>query len=100
MINATYKPKKFGQYDEVIPHIIKGFLSDDEVKEIKELIDHGKSLPPGGFYSPLVLPELAREQIELKVSGKLLKKIEDFASEFVGEEVKMTHNSYLSYNKF
>jgi len=99
MINATYKPKKFGQYDDVIPHIIKGFLSDDEVKEIKELIDHGKSLPPGGFYSPLVLPELAREQIELKVSGKLLKKIEDFASEFVGEEVKMTHNSYLSYNK-
>jgi hypothetical protein len=99
MINAAYKPKKFGQYNDVMPHIIKGFLSDDEVKEIKELIDHGRSLPPGGFYSPLVLPELAREQIELKVSGKLLKKIEDFASDFVGEDVKMTHNSYLSYNK-
>jgi len=99
MINAAYKPKKFGQYNDVIPHIIKGFFSDDEVKEIKELINHGKSLPPGGFYSPLVLPELAREQIELKVAGKLLKKIEDFASDFVGEEVKMTHNSYLSYNK-
>lgn len=99
MINATYKPKKFGQYAEVIPHIIKGFFSDDEVKEIKELIDHGRSLRPGGFYSPLVLPELAREQIELKVAGKLLRKIESFASEFVGEEVKMTHNSYLSYNK-
>jgi len=98
-INADYKPKKFGQYDDVIPHIIKGFLSDDEVKEIKELIDHGKNLAPGGFYSPLVLPDLAREQIELKVVGKLLNKIENFASEFVGEEVKMTHNSYLSYNK-
>lgn len=99
MINAAYKPKKFGQYNDVIPHIIKGFLSENEVKELKELIYHGKSLPLGGFYSPLVLPELAREQIELKISGKLLKKIEDFASDFVGEEVKMTHNSYLSYNK-
>ena len=29
----------------------------------------------------------------------MLKKIEDFASDFVGEEVKMTHNSYLSYNR-
>lgn len=98
MINEAYKPKKFGQHNDVIPHIIKGFLSDDEVKEIKELIEHGKSLVPGGFYSPLVLPKLAREQIELKISGKLLKKIEDFASDFVGEDVKMTHNSYLSYN--
>jgi len=99
MINTAFKPKKFGQYDDVMPHIIKGFFSDDEVKEVKELIDHGKSLPLNGFYSPLVLPELAREQIELKISGRLLKKIEDFASNFVGEEVKMTHNSYLSYNK-
>jgi hypothetical protein len=98
MINATYKPKKFGQYDDVIPHIIKGFFSDDEIKEVKGLIDHGRSLIPGGFYSPLVLPKLAREQIELKVSGKLLKKIEYFASDFVGEDVAMTHNSYLSYN--
>ncbi len=99
MINAAYKPKKFGQYNDVVPHIIKGFLSDNEVKELKELIHHGRSLPIGGFYSPLVLTELAREQIELKIAGKLLKKIEDFASDFVGEEVKMTHNSYLSYNR-
>lgn len=99
MINAAYKPKKFGQYNDVIPHIIKGFFSDDEVKEIKELIDHGKGLPPGGFYSPLVLPELSREQIELKIAGKLLNKIENFASDFVGEKVNMTHNSYLSYNR-
>lgn len=99
MINEKYKPKKFGKYKDVTPHIIKGFFSDDEVKEIKELINHGRSLPPGGFYSSLVLPELAREQIELKILGKLLKKIEDFASDFVGEKVIMTHNSYLSYNK-
>ena len=99
MINQAYKPKKFGQYNDTIPHIIKGFLSDDEVKEIKELVDHGRSLPEGGFYSSFITPGLAREQIELKVAGKLLEKIENFASDFLGEEVKMTHNSYLSYNQ-
>lgn len=100
MINEAYKPKKFGQYSDVKPHIIKGFFSEEELKEAYELIDQGKKLEGSDdFYAPLVLPKMARQQIELKYSGKLLEKIEKWASEFVGEEVKMTHNSYLSYNK-
>jgi hypothetical protein len=100
MINEAYKPKKWGQYNDVVPHVIKGFFTKEELDEVYELINYGKSLEgKDDFHAPLVLPKMARQQIELKFAGKLLEKIEKFASDFVGEEVKMTHNSYLSYNK-
>jgi len=100
MMNQEYKPKKFGKYDDVLPHIIKGFFSEEELNEVYELISHGKSLEgQDSFYSPLVLPKMARQQIELKFENKFLDKLESWASDFTGEPLKMTHNSYLSYNK-
>lgn len=100
MINLNYKPKKFGKYNDVVPHIIKGFFSEEELKEVYDLIEYGRSLEgTDDFHAPLVLPKMARQQIELKYTGKILEKMERFASDFIGEEVKMTHNSYLSYNK-
>lgn len=99
-LNIEYKPKKFGSYSDVTPHIIKNFFSESELKEIYNLIEYGKSLEgTSDFYAPLVLPKMARQQIELQLKGPLLEKIEKWASDFVGEEMKMTHNSYLSYNK-
>lgn len=99
MINEKYMPKKWGDSDLVEPKIIKSFFSKEDLNEIYSLIELGKSITDDEFYGPLVLEDLSRQQIELKFSGKLLEKIERFASDFIGEEVKMMHNSYLSYNK-
>lgn len=100
MINENYKPKKFGEYSEPVPHIIKNFFSKEDLDEVYNLISEGKRLEgKDDFHAPLVLPLMARQQIELKMEGKFLEKLESWASEFTGEPLKMTHNSYLSYNK-
>jgi hypothetical protein len=94
-MNTGYEPK-----NKIVPHIIKGFLTDEEVKVLLAIVDYQKKAEHlGEFYSPLVLNSMARMQIEVMYPISIQRKLEIFASEMVGEEVFMYHNSYLSYNR-
>lgn len=42
---------------------------------------------------------MARMQIEVMYPESIRRKLEGFASQLIGEEVFMYHNSYLSYNQ-
>jgi hypothetical protein len=95
IMNTGHEPK-----NKIVPHIIKNFLSDEEVEVIKAIIKYQKTAQDlGTFYSPLILPELSRMQIEVMYPPTIQRKIEVLASNLVGEDVFMSHNSYLSYNK-
>lgn len=94
-MNTGYEPK-----NKIVPHIIKGFLTEEEVKVLLAIVDYQKKAEHlGEFYSPLVLNSMARMQIEVMYPISIQRKLEIFASEMVGEEVFMYHNSYLSYNR-
>lgn len=94
-MNTGHEPK-----NKIVPHIIKNFLTDEEVEVLNAIIKYQKTAKNlGEFYSPLILPELSRMQIEVMYPPTIQRKIEILASELVGEEVFMSHNSYLSYNK-
>jgi hypothetical protein len=83
----------------VVPHIIKGFFTDEEVEVLLAIINYQKKAKDlDEFFAPLVLPTMARMQIEVMYPEHIRRKLEKFASEMVGEEVFMLHNSYLSYN--
>lgn len=89
-----YEPKI-----KVVPHIIKGFFTEEEVEVLLAIINYQKKAKDlGEFWSPLVLPDMARMQIEVMYPDHIRKKLEDFASDMVGEEVRMFHNSYLDYS--
>ena len=91
----NYKPK-----NSITPHIIKDFFTKEELDEILEIVEKQKIddfLPE--FYKPLVIPKMSRMQIEVLYPEEIRKKLEKFACEIIGEEVFMSHNSYLSYNK-
>jgi hypothetical protein len=84
----------------ITPHIIKNFFTEEEVEVILAIIKYQKNTKDlSQFYSPLILPEMARMQIEVMYPLSIHEKLERFASELVGEEVFMSHNSYLSYNQ-
>ena len=94
-MNTGHEPKK-----KVTPHVIKNFLSDAEVEVLQAIIKYQKIANNlDVFYSPMVLDELSRMQIEVMYPPTIQKKLEMLASDLVGEEVFMSHNSYLSYNK-
>ena len=94
-MNTGHEPK-----NKIVPHIIKGFFTDVEVKVLMDIIDYQKKATDlGEFYSPLILKTMSRMQIEVMYPISIQRKLEIFASEMVGEEVFMYHNSYLSYNK-
>jgi hypothetical protein len=94
-MNTGHEPK-----NKIVPHIIKNFLTDEEVEVIKAIIKYQKTANDlGTFYSPLVLPDLSRMQVEVMYPPTIQRKIELLASSLVGEDVFMSHNSYLSYNK-
>lgn len=94
-MNTGHEPKK-----KVVPHIIKNFLTPEEVEVLQAIIKYQKTAKNlGDFYSPLVLRELSRMQIEVMYPPTIQRKLEMLASDLVGEEVFMSHNSYLSYNK-
>jgi hypothetical protein len=93
-MDTGYAPK-----NKITPHIIKGFFSEEELVEILAIVERQKideSLD--SFYRPMILKELSRSQIEVMYPEKIQQKLEKFASELVGEELFMYHNSYLSYN--
>jgi len=95
VINTGYEPK-----NKIVPQIIKGFLTAEEVEVLLSIVKYQKKAKDlDEFYAPLVLPTLARMQIEVMYPEHIRRKLEDFASKMVGEEVFMYHNSYLSYNK-
>lgn len=100
MFHDSYKPKKWGNSNDFEPKVIHNFLSQEDLKEVWDSINTNKLIEPGSdFYAPYIYEKESRQQIELKISDRLLKYIENFASEFTGEDVIMTHNSYLSYKK-
>jgi hypothetical protein len=93
-MNTGYEPK-----NKVIPQIIKGFFTEEEVEVLLAIVRYQKKAKDlDEFFAPLVLPTMARMQIEVMYPEHIRRKLEDFASDLVGEEVKMFHNSYLSYN--
>jgi hypothetical protein len=93
-MNTGYEPKI-----KVVPHIIKDFFTEEEVEVLLAIINYQKKAKDlDEFYAPLVLPSMARMQIEVMYPEHIRRKLESFASGLVGEEVLMFHNSYLSYN--
>lgn len=94
-MNTGHEPK-----NKVVPHIIKNFFTDEEVEVLQAIIKYQKNAKDlDEFYAPMVLPDLSRMQIEVMYPEHIRRKLEKFASDMVGEEVFMYHNSYLSYNK-
>jgi hypothetical protein len=94
-MNTGHEPKI-----KVVPRIIKDFFTDEEVEVLQAIIKYQKNAKDlEEFYAPLVLAELSRMQIEVMYPEHIRRKLEKFASDMVGEEVFMYHNSYLSYNK-
>lgn len=88
--------------NKIVPHIIKGFFTEEEVEVLLAIVNYQKRASVevlGDFYAPLILPKMARMQIEVMYPPSIRRKLEMFASEMVGEEVFMSHNSYLSYNQ-
>lgn len=93
-MNTGYEPKL-----KVVPRIIKNFFTEEEVEVLLAIVNYQKKAKDlDEFFSPLVLPSMARMQIEVMYPEHIRRKLERFASEMVGEEVHMYHNSYLSYN--
>jgi hypothetical protein len=94
-MNTGYEPK-----NKIVPHIVKNFLNEEEVEVLNAIIKYQKNAKDlGVFHSPLIMAELSRMQIEVMYPLTIRRKLEMFASDLVGEEVFMSHNSYLSYNK-
>lgn len=94
-MNTGHEPKI-----KVVPRIIKDFFTDEEVEVLQAIIKYQKNAKDlDEFYAPMVLSELSRMQIEVMYPIHIQRKLEKFASDMVGEEVFMYHNSYLSYNK-
>lgn len=93
-MNTGYEPKI-----KVVPRIIKNFFTEEEVEVLLAIVNYQKKAKDlDEFFAPLVLPSMARMQIEVMYPEHIRRKLERFASEMVGEEVYMYHNSYLSYN--
>ena len=96
-MDTGYAPK-----NKITPHILTGFFTEEELEVLIAIVNYQKKASAeilGEFYAPLVLPKMARMQIELMYPPSIRRKLEGFASEMVGEEVFMSHNSYLSYNQ-
>lgn len=82
------------------PQVIRDFFTEEELAVILAIVDYQKKAKDlNEFYAPLVLPQMARMQIEVMYPIHIQRKLEQWASEIVGEEVYMFHNSYLSYNQ-
>jgi len=95
IMNTGYEPK-----NKIVPHIVRDFFTEEEVEVLLAIINYQKKAKDlDAFYAPLVLPDMARMQIEVMYPEHIRRKLEKFASDMVGEEVFMYHNSYLSYNK-
>ena len=94
IMNTGHEPKI-----KVVPRIIKNFFTDEEVEVLQAIVKYQKNAKDlDEFYAPLILPTMARMQIEVMYPEHIQRKLEKFASEMVGEEVFMFHNSYLDYS--
>lgn len=92
-MNTGYEPRNI-----VEPFIVKNFLSEDEVNEIKAHIEDFRTREhTNPFYAPLILEDMSRLQIELIYPPHIRERLERYASELVGENIMMSHNSYLDY---
>jgi len=93
-MDTGYEPK-----NKIVPHVVKDFFTEEELAVILAIVERQKvdeSLD--SFYRPFMLPKMSRMQIEVMYPDYIVEKLERFASEIAGEELKMYHNSYLSYN--
>jgi hypothetical protein len=94
IMDTGYAPKI-----KVVPRIIKNFFTEEEVEVLLAIVNYQKKAKDlDEFFAPLVLPSMARMQIEVMYPEHIRRKLEKFASDMVGEDVYMFHNSYLSYN--
>lgn len=94
IMNTGYEPKI-----KVVPRIIKNFFTKEEVEVLLAIVKYQKNAKDlDEFFAPLVLPSMARMQIEVMYPEHIRRKLEAFATEMVGEEVRMFHNSYLDYS--
>lgn len=94
-MNTGYEPK-----NKIVPQVVKDFFTSEEVDVLLSTIKYQKRAKDlNEFYSPIVFLSKAQMQIEVIYLKTIQKKLEDFASKIVGEEVFMYHNSYFSYNK-
>jgi hypothetical protein len=93
-MNTGYEPK-----NKIVPHVIRNFFTEEEVDVLLAIVKYQKKAKDlDEFYAPLVLPNMSRMQIEVMYPEHIRRKLEKFASEMVGEEVFMFHNSYLDYS--
>jgi hypothetical protein len=94
-MDTGYAPK-----NDIKPHIIRDFFTQEELDVILAIVKYQKNAKDlSEFYAPLILPKMARMQIEVMYPIHIQRKLEKFASDMVGEDLLMYHNSYLSYNK-
>jgi len=94
-MNTGHEPK-----NKIVPHVIRDFFTEAEVEVLQAIVKYQKNAKDlDEFYAPMLLPDLSRMQIEVMYPEHIRRKLERFASNLVGEEVFMYHNSYLSYNK-
>ena len=94
IMNTGYEPK-----NKIVPHIIKDFFTKEEVEVLLAIVKYQKNAKDlDEFFAPLVLPSMARMQIEVMYPEHIRRKLEAFASDMVGEQVFMFHNSYLDYS--
>ena len=91
---TEYAPK-----NNIAPTIIKDFFTKDEIEQLHESVELAKKYDgDNDFYKPLILKKMSRLQIEIVYPQNIIDKLESFAKKITGEDVSLTHNSYLDYD--
>jgi len=89
-----FKPK-----NDIVPSVIENVLTNEDVAILKKHIaEERDNYNADELHAPLILKKMSRLQLELKYPENIKIKLEKLASDLCGEEVVMTHNSYLDYD--
>lgn len=89
-----FKPK-----NDIVPSVIENVLTNEDVAILKKHIaEERDNYNADELHAPLILKKMSRLQLELKYPEDIKIKLEKLASDLCGEEVVMTHNSYLDYD--
>lgn len=89
----------------VKPHIISNFLTNEEILELRNLIENNryKTKEEHGRYAPNIHSELSRCSIEFIMPDYLINKFNKVANMILNsqgsdKEVAVTHYNYLEYD--
>ena len=82
------------------PHIISNFLTDEEILELRNLIEENryKDYAIYGPNAPILHAKLSRISIQFQLTPRLTKKFEDLAKFLTQTDVAVTHYNYLEYD--